>query len=377
LPCIPTATGNYTITVNVIDGGGLNATASTLLAVTPAGNPGGPFVSAFLITPSSLVLGNSTNLTVMASGGGVYRSYAYSGLPPGCSPANASNLTCRPTSAGTYPVRVTVTGATGANVSVGSNLTVFPVGGGGSPAILAFVASPTAIVLGNSTTLTVLARANGTLSYRYAGLPPGCASVNTANLPCTPSSSGRYLIQAVVADTAGHQIGVFGVLTVTPSGVVGLAVAQFLAVPSDITLGHTLYLVVSATGGVGPLSYGYAGLPAGCATANRSSLNCTPTSVGSYNVTVTVSDALGRHVQAHQAINVLPSTVPPGGRGNQSALGIFGEFGGALVVVVGFTLGIAVTALAVEGYRRRRLAAEGQELVQQMSDPAWQDDEGP
>ncbi|MCI4331804.1 MAG: hypothetical protein L3K19_08195 [Thermoplasmata archaeon] len=379
LPCFPAASGNYTISVFVNDSGGQSANARAALAVTPVGAAGGPVISAFLVSPSSVTLGNSTNLSVVASGGGAYRSYAYVGLPAGCSSSNTSALGCRPTSAGVYPVQATVTGANGANVSVGTNLTVYPVGGGGSPSILAFVASPTAITLGDSTTLTVVARGNASLSYRFGGLPPGCVSVDTANLPCTPTSIGNYRIHAIVSDPYGAQLGVFGVLTVDPSGVHPLSIAQFVAAPSVLTLGQSLYLVVSTSGGVAPLQFAYTGLPPGCLSENATSLTCVPTSAGSFNVTVTITDALNHSANARQSVQVLPARAPgPGPQNGSTPFDLFAADGGALVVVLGFVFGLAVTALATEAYRRRRLAAEGQELVREMTaEPQPDPDDAP
>ena len=368
LPCYPTVSGAYTITVQISDSAGLGGSASAGLTVTPAGAPGGPLVSAFVLAPAAMTLGNSTNLSVNASGGGAFLRYGYSGLPVGCITVNASNLTCRPNSAGVYFVQATVSGANGANVTVGANLTVYPVGGGGSPSILAFVASPTAIVLGGSTTLSVVARANLSLSYRYAGLPPGCSSSDTATLPCTPTAVGNFDVQAIVSDTGGHEVGVFGRMTVAPSGVGALSVALFAAAPQNLTLGGTLYLLVSATGGAAPIHYAYTGLPPGCASTDANSLRCVPSQAGTYDVTVRLTDATGHQAQAQQTVMVLPAAAPPNAHANVTSwFDLFAAYGGALVVVIGFLFGLAVTALATEAYRRRRLAAEGQALVRGMT----------
>ncbi len=68
-----------------------------------------------------------------------------------------------------------------------------------------------------------------------------------------------------------------------------------------------LTFTATVTGGDTPYALSYAGLPPGCATANSSTLACTPTVPGTYNVTVTAVDRLGlSNTSAAVMITVLP-----------------------------------------------------------------------
>jgi YVTN family beta-propeller protein len=69
----------------------------------------GPAVTSFAASPQTVSIMGRTNFTAVVSRGARPLTYAYTGLPPGCSSSNTSMLPCRPTSAGTYNVTLQVT----------------------------------------------------------------------------------------------------------------------------------------------------------------------------------------------------------------------------------------------------------------------------
>jgi hypothetical protein len=72
-----------------------------------------------------------------------------------------------------------------------------------------------------------------------------------------------------------------------------------------VRVGELTFLNASSVGGVGPITFTYAGLPPGCASSNTSSLRCTPSRSGGYDVTVYVNDSAGGSANASAYLEVL------------------------------------------------------------------------
>ena len=121
----------------------VSPTASTYYcAVITDSSPGAPppvtdaaievTVDPALVVPAPTVSSNniapdtSVTFTAGPSGGsGIYTTYAWSGLPAGCTGINSATITCSPTAAGTYIVTVAVTDSNGNTVtSLGLSFTV-------------------------------------------------------------------------------------------------------------------------------------------------------------------------------------------------------------------------------------------------------------
>lgn len=83
---------------------------------------------------------------------------------------------------------------------------------------------------------------------------------------------------------------------------------SFSASPSEIFQGSSTSFFVDAFSSLfDPLSYSYSGLPPGCSSADSSFLFCAPTSLGYFNVTVTVTDTINlAAVQAFAQLSVDP-----------------------------------------------------------------------
>ncbi len=329
LPCTPNRTGTYTVWVFVNQTGGGSGKASATLTVTARTGPLGVTLEA---EPSALPVNNTTTITATVSGGVAPFTFTYSTLPSGCTSENSSTLDCEPTEAGSFVIGVNVSDNVDSMANATARLFV-----GSLAAVLG--ASPDSIDLGNTTTLsaTVSGNPNGSLTYVYSDLPAGCVSDDTAHLSCTPSAAGRFSPKVEVNDSIGDVAAATAELTVTkvfPPLTTGLT-----AEPTPILLGRSTTLTATPSGGQAPLTYAYLDLPAGCTSANASTLACTPTQVGVYTIEVNVTDPVGQHaigsatlsVEAHLTATLVASPTSIG-LGNSSTLttSVAGYFTGAL-----------------------------------------------
>ena len=106
-----------------------NATWNGSTVVSPAVNVSIlnsplPVITSFVTSPNPVDVGATTVLRVSAEGGTGALSYAFSGLPPGCTSSNVPSLSCVPSTAGTYLVRVYVNDTGGDTVNASTRLSV-------------------------------------------------------------------------------------------------------------------------------------------------------------------------------------------------------------------------------------------------------------
>ncbi|HEV2519434.1 MAG TPA: PKD domain-containing protein [Thermoplasmata archaeon] len=227
-------------------------------------------------------------------------SYSYSGLPAGCSTANSPTLGCTPSASGQTTVNVTAIWGCPVCLSSSSTLsfTVNP-----DPVVASISATPTTVDAGELLAISVsVTGGTAPFGYAWSGLPAGCSSLNASVLSCRPSASGTSTVGVSVRDAAGGQTSGSLPLTVNPRLGAVLAVT-----PSVRDLGGSVMFATTISGGQPPYSMSYSGLPSGCASSDASTLPCTPGALGSYQVTVTVGDAVGGIANATAALQVVPS----------------------------------------------------------------------
>lgn len=313
LSCTPAngTSGSFRVSVQVTDAkGNVTGGATTLIVVPP------PSVGTFTASPGNVSVGSRTIFRTTVAGGIPPFLYSYTNLPTGCLTQTVPALPCTPQGVGSFVVTVHVSDAdhesanATATVVVG-NLSV------GHLTVSAFAADPPQLVLGNGTYLNVTANSTaGPITYLYSGLPTGCASANQSSLDCVSTATGTFSVRATISDVGGDTASVSANVTIYPVGSPWLPhIVEFGATPSSIRLGASVVLYVVAEGGNGTLTYAYSGLPPGCTSANVVTLACQPTSVGSFLITIEVTDTSGHLVEVHVALVVLAAAVPapPGG----------------------------------------------------------------
>lgn len=332
LQCTPTATGNFSINMGAIDTDGFQ-NLSPILNLTIFG----PLrVSATGVSLSELDVGQSTLLSVTPKGGSPPFTTSWIGLPPGCSSSNVTVLSCRPTMAGSYPLHAQVTDASGARVDSGSvDVVVYAALGAGpiSP-------SPARSDVGQSLLLTGSpVGGSGRFVYAWTGGSAGCSTSTTATTTCIPTLAGNFTVTLEVTDPqTGANANSSATVLVAPTMFIELN-----ASPSSLSMGSQLNLSTSITGGTAPYKLVYAGLPSGCSSTNSTHVSCSPSASGSFEVTVTVVDSAGAHLNATTNISV------SGGGITTLELVAIGAVGLAVVALV---------AIAVVRRKRRTASTE-------------------
>ncbi len=311
LSCQPSVAqnGSSTVSVSVQDSNGFANTTGSPLYFPVYSDPS---VSAPSANHNPTDANRSLQLNVTTLGGTGQYTLVWSGLPPGCPTQNSSRLVCSPSQPGNYILFVTATDSNGFTVR-SANLSLDVVS---DPLITSFTASPSVVMLGNSTTVQVNAT-GGLVPYffSYTGapsLPAGCSTTNRATWNCTPTATGTFDLEVYLKDAEGASVTAFTNLTVRPIPSSSPYIQSFTATPDNFTLGSTTNLSTNVSGGILPYSFSYTGLPGGCSTANSSLLYCTPSVSGNFTVKVTVVDAEQRIVTASLTLTVNPLGNPGG-----------------------------------------------------------------
>jgi PKD domain/Galactose oxidase, central domain len=242
-------------------------------------------------------VGAPTTFYVHAIGGNGQYSYSYSGLPTGCASVDTAQLACTPTAGGNFTVSVRLSDSAGRSIVLPLNLSVPGSSSNPTPSVyVAVAASASDLDLGQTTVLstTPSGGVGGDWTISYQGLPPGCASADTAALSCTPSEAGTFPIVTTVTDVQG----------VSASANVALSVNRAVQVletasASAIDLGQAVTLSALASYGSESYSYAWASLPEGCSASSTSaSATCTPSATGFWAVSTSVTDSLGQTAAA-------------------------------------------------------------------------------
>jgi len=113
LTCAPSSTGNYSVTLRLVDSNGFVADARFLVTVDAL-----PGVRSLSASPAATMsLGQTVTLDADVTVGSGNPSFRWNGLPPGCSSVDAPVLVCRPTSTGAWDVSLTVTDSNSGSVT--------------------------------------------------------------------------------------------------------------------------------------------------------------------------------------------------------------------------------------------------------------------
>jgi hypothetical protein len=281
LNCTPTASGSFSVSLTVIDSSGYSVASGSLSYVVVSD----PSLGVPTATPATTDVGQSATISVTVSGGSGGNTYAWKGVPAGCTGAGLSFL-CEPTAAGTASITVSVTDSNGYKVTSGAlSFTVYS-----DPTVAAPTVSPGSVDLGQSATISVEASGgSGGYTYAWTGLPAGCAGT-TDSFSCTASAAGNSSMTVSVTDSNGYKAtSAATAFRAYSDPMAGLPTAK----PSSVDVGQGVTFLSTSTGGSGGYTYTWTGLPDGCKSVSSDTVSCTPATKGAFSITVTVKDTNG------------------------------------------------------------------------------------
>ena len=305
-------------------GGSFNAGSNQVNQTGAQSGSGYARVCSFVtitVAPASLpngTVGVSYNQTISASGGSAPYTFAVTSgaLPTSLTLSPAGVLSGTPTVGGSFTFTITATDSGSASGAQTYTVTI------DTPTI---VVAPATLPNGTvgvpySQTLTA---SGGSSPYTFAvssGALPTSLTLSAAGvLSGTPSASGTFSFTVTATDAFGS--------TGSQSYSITVSAPTIVVAPSSLpngTVGAAYSQNISASGGSGPYTFALTAgtLPPGITLSAAGLLSGAPTATGTFNFTVTATDAFGSTgAQSYSVtiaaplITLAPATLPGGSVG--------------------------------------------------------------
>ncbi len=308
-----TATGSFPFTVRVADTSGQQATQALSIRIDPTNPP--------QITTTSLLAGTvsqpySQSLQAAAGIGTLTWSIPVGSLPPGLtmSPSTGPSviISGTPTSQGAFNFTVRVTDTLGQFATRALSITVnLP-----SPPRITTTSLPAGSI-GQTYNQPVLTQGGtGPLTFSIASgtFPPGLnLNASTGTITGAPTATGSFPFTVRVADTFGQAATQALSILVNTSNPPQITPASLPGGTVGMAYGPT---TLHTTGGNGTLTWSISagslppGLTMSPSTGSSVTISGTPTSQGTFNFTVKVTDSLGQSDTQDLSITVSPAPPP-------------------------------------------------------------------
>ena len=244
---------------------------------------------------SATVAYSSTNNPITLNiTGGAATSVAVGTAPAhGTAIASGTSITYTPTAgyAGPDSFTYTASNSGGTSAPATATITVSP------PTIVYTPSNPPAATVGTAYSQSLASASGGGAPYTYViasgSLPAGVTLASNGTLSGTPTAGGTFNFTVTTTDSStgtGPFSATSGTLTLTVNA------PTIALTPSTLTnpvVGAAYSQNITASGGTAPYTYAITAgaLPAGLSLSSTGALAGTPTSAGTYNVTITATDA--------------------------------------------------------------------------------------
>lgn len=279
-------TGQYTVLIKATDATGLtgtrsyvnNCTAPVVITITPTAPPSGYVGSAY-----------SQQLT--ASGGTAPYTFVpvTTTYPPGITMNSSGLISGTPTNTGTYYFNViAVDAANKQSASIQITIVI-----AAAPSVVISPSSLGAVYATKAYSQTFTG-SGGTAPYTvslYSGTLPTGLTLSSNTLSGTPTTAGTYSFTLKVADANGFYSTNAYSFTINPVPTISLTPTTLGSAVVNVAYTQTF----TASGGTAPYTFSVSGtFPPGISgNPSTGTLSGTPTSTGTYNFTITATDANG------------------------------------------------------------------------------------
>ena len=279
----PTNPQTTTPTFQVSDS--LAATASKQFSLTVT-------CPALSIATTALPAGTQNQLysfQMQPTGGFGALAWSATGLPAGLTISSSGLISGTPTASGSFTVATTVTDSCPTQQSSTQTYTLSIAASTGALTIT--TANPLPSGTEGQAYSTQMAAQGGVPPYtwaRTAGSLPAGLTINTAGLVSgTPTSAGTQTPTLQVTDSASTSTsGNFGITIACPA----LTITTLTTLP-PATQSVAYSFQMASTGGIAPVTWGASGLPTGLTISNAGAISGTPSTNGTFTVTITATDS--------------------------------------------------------------------------------------
>jgi hypothetical protein len=289
----PTSGGSFSFTITATDASTGTGPYTGAQAYTLIVN-----VGTIALTPTTLPAGTvdgAYNASVSASGGTSPYTYTVTSgsLPAGLTLSSAGTLSGTPTSGGSFSFTITATDAsTGTGPYTGAQAYTLMVN---APTVSITPATLPDATIAAAYNQSVVA-SGGTSPYTYAvtsgSLPTGLTLSSGGTLSGTPTAGGTFSFTITATDAStgtGPYTGAQAYSVTVNAPTIGITPTTL----PNAAVASAYNQSVSASGGTGPYTYAVTSgnLPAGLTLSAGGALTGTPTAGGSFNFTITATDA--------------------------------------------------------------------------------------